>query len=294
MAKLLLKTHMSTLYFSISKLSEFCEIKTPEFIIHGIPWKMHIYKCEEENALAVFLLCMKKGDSWEVPACFKMYLLPFNNKEPRVQHTSPFVFHKDEDQFGLPEFIKWDELLSDENEFVKNDTIELKIEVKVENPNNSKRAALTFETIDKSCNCGSLAVFQLTVKNIENLMAVHSPQFNLRGLPWDFAIHREQKDTLGIILFAKKSNRSVPCMVTMTVKLLSTENNDVETFHTAVVQRPGSVEIEDIIPWGELMKPENGFVNNNSITLEVEIKAIIPKSNAPRRSNGQKRPYSSV
>lgn len=285
---------MTVLHFAISPISKLTSIWSPEVFIHGIPWQIQVCKNQEEHSLAVYLRCAKKDGSsdWEVPACFTMYLLPIGDDKPaHKNHISPYVFHPTGCSFGIPVFIEWADLMNVENKFVRDDTIQLKIEITAEDPNFLAKSILNFDCIDKSCDCGSLATFRLTVENMENLMTVHSPKFNLRGLPWDLTVYKEQTSTLGVMLEAKKSSKKVSCEMTMSVKLVSSKNDvdPVEKSLTNHVQWPGNIEIPDVIPWDELCNPENGFVNNQSTTLEVELKA-----GKPEKPKSLKRLYSSV
>lgn len=69
----------------------------------------------------------------------------------------------------------------------------------------------------------------------------------------------------------------------MSVTLLSS-NDDVDPMKYSVesqVQWPGVLVLENVLSWDEVSKPENGYVNNNSITLEVKIKADKPEGDVP-------------
>lgn len=294
MAKMMLNSQMSVLQFAVSPISKLTSIWSPEVFIHGIPWQIQICKNHKERSLAVYLQCTKKDgpSDWAVPACFTMYLLPFSDdKAPLKNHISPYVFHPAGFSFGIPVFIQWDDLFKADNKYVKNDTIQLKIEITAEDPNSVNKSVLIIDCIDKSCDCGSLATFLLTVVNVENLMTVHSPRFFLRNLPWDLTVYKDQSSTLGVMLEAKKSPKKVLWKMTLSVKLLSSKQNvaPIEKSLTDKVQWPGNIEIFDVIPWDELVKPENGFINNHAAILEVEIKA-----GKPEKPISSKRLYSSV
>lgn len=57
---------------------------------------------------------------------------------------------------------------------------------------------------------------------------------------------------------------------------------------------PGNIEIPDFIPWDELMKPENGFIINHSVTLVVEVKVGKSEEELQKRLKNLKRRYSAV
>lgn len=289
MAKASVKSQTLTLHMDISPISKLTMARSREVFIHGIPWEVQV--CKEKNLLKVHLYCTKKHNSsvWTVPACFTIHLLK-DEKTAITEHVSPYVFNPAKFAFGV-ELIQWDELLR----YVRDDKIELKLEITVEDPNCSNRSVLQLETIDKSCDCGSLSItiFRLTLTKVKNLMAVHSPKFVLRGMPWDFTVYKYQlqSPTLGIMLEPKDSTKKNSFKMTMSVKLVSFENykHSVETSTTDQVKWPENLDIDCITTWDELLKPDNGFVNNNSITLEVEIKASNTES---RCSKNLKRPHS--
>lgn len=276
--------------FTISRISKLTTINSQKVFMFEIPWQFQVTKNQEENSLGIFLQCLKEGDSsnWAVPGCFATYLLSSKAKaSPLENHTAPFVFNPTSISFGLPAFIQWDDLLNAEHGYVKNDTIRLKIEMTIGNPDYPDRATLQFESQDTSRNRDSLAKFRLTVENVENLMAVHSKTFNLKHLPWGFTVYKEKEYSLGIVLEAKNARWKNPCEMTMSVKLLSTKS-DIEKSCTQHFKEPATTEIEDVVEWDDLLDPEKGFVNDNSITLEVQVEAV----EAAELERAQKRPHS--
>lgn len=298
MVNALVKSQTSTLHMVISSISKLTKVQSPKVCIHGISWKVKAFKNEENTLPTVCLYCTKKADStdWSVPVKFTMHLLPFNDDiNVRKYHSPPFVFSPSKSAFGI-QFIEWDELLKGENKYVQDDTIELKFEIMAEHPNYLDKSVLKFEVIDKSCNYDSHANFRLTVTNVKNLIAVRSPQFILCGLFWDLTVSKCPKSTLGIMLDSNKLPKKVSCKMTMTIKLLSSKDgiNSIEKSGVDQMQWPKKPRITEIASWDEMMKPQNGFVNNSSIILEVEIYAAKPQGDVPDRTKHLKRPHLSV
>lgn len=126
---------------------------------------------------------------------------------------------------------------------------------------------LDFETIDGSCDKGCMARFRLTVTNIQNLKSVRSPDFKLGRIIWSLIVLRNSSN-LGIYLHGNKS-----CKIEIIVQLNSTDDS-----HQIMRQQIQKIEahdgfyINDLIPWDELLKSENKFIQNNSVEIEVEIK----------------------
>lgn len=283
---------MSAVQMEIASISKLDEIWSPEVFINGIPWRVIVRK--DENWLVAYLKCAKEDDTsnWTVPAGAKIELLTFSDDTDAVtEYIDPNVFSLLNNLYGAG-IIQWDKLLNDENKYVKNDTIRLNIEITTEDPNYLERSILKFENIDDSQNCWSNATFRLTLSNVGNLMAVRSPRFLICGLPWELTVYKCRKPYLCISL-SNKSFRKASCTMTMSIKLLSTKN-DVDPIEDSREDKLGNreiLEIEDVIPWDDLLKPENGFVNNGSITLEVKVKAENPEGDIPNigQSNVAKR-----
>lgn len=298
MANLTIKHRMSVwnvFDLTISSVSKLTDNWSSEVLIDEIPWSINVCKDDEEKSLGVYIQC-KKADSldWALPAQFMVYLFSFKeNKYTLCEGHGPHVFRSTDNNIGTSALIQWNDLFNDERRYVKDDMIKIMIYIMVENRNISNPAILTFETVN---SCGSLGIFELTVKNIANLLAVSSPTFNLRDLPWEFRVYRNGYDLLGISLDTEASFREISFDVTMSVNLVSSKNDvdSIKRQNTNDIQFSKSIDIDDIILWDELMKPENGFVNNNSITLAVEVKIIKQKCSEPKRSKGVKRLHSSV
>lgn len=115
-------------------------------------------KMKRKIRFLFFLHCSKKDKSsnWIVAAEATIQLLPVDGvNDALVHHISSFVFGSLRHTYGYPILIGWDHLLKIGSKFVRDDTIKLKMEIMAENPNDVNRSILKFETIDKSCDCGS-------------------------------------------------------------------------------------------------------------------------------------------
>lgn len=132
----------------------------------------------------------------------------------------------------------------------------------------NNESSLNFETIAGRCDVGCIARFRLTVCNIQNLTSVRSPDFKLGRVMLSLIIFQNDSN-LGIYLHGNKS-----CKLEMLVQLNSTCNhmNFVQRQQTQKIEAHGGLCINDLIPCDELFKPENGFVHNNCVEIEVEIK----------------------
>lgn len=132
----------------------------------------------------------------------------------------------------------------------------------------SSESTLSFETIDGNCENGCMARFRLTVKNIENLISVRSPEFKLGSIMWSIIVFKNYPN-FGIYLHGNK-----PCNSKMAVQLISSHENmqTVQRQQNQNIRAHGGLCMNDFILWDELLKIENKFVQNHCITIEVEVK----------------------
>ncbi|XP_055297306.1 uncharacterized protein LOC129565945 isoform X2 [Sitodiplosis mosellana] len=271
-------------FLKIANISKLETIWSPEEMVHGIPWKIKVTKTtsEEEQRLGVYLCCAitDKSPDWSHVAAATFKLQPLSgNKSGITRGIEPYVFDSSGIGYGNASFIKWSELLNAENNYVKDDTLTLDITIEAANPKNPSK--LLFATIEKSCVESCSSKYRLNVTNIDNLMAVKSSQFKVRNLPWLFMVYKDLSH-LRVSLHCRSPSTEISCKLEVLLKLISSKK-DVKPIEpapqTAVLKNYGVLTVGKIISWDELVKPENGFVNDNSIVMEVEVRAS--KSEVP-------------
>lgn len=187
-------------------------------------------------------------------------------------NLSPYVFNnKGINSFGNASFIGWNELFDIEKCYVKDDAIRLNITIEVVDPDDPNKSILTFERIYQSCAEICRSIFQIKISNINNLMAVRSPKFINDVLPWDLTVLNDTSlKNLDVRLV--KNNESSKKM-NVSIKLVSANEqiNYNKKFEGIVFQPSENRTYKTLLSWDELIKPENGFVNDNSITIQVEV-----------------------
>lgn len=267
----------------IPGINQLKSIWSPEMSIHGIRWNVILRKETDDNdkaSLGVHLHCAKDVSSnWSLAGSASFKLLPFSKDiNPLEYHISPTVFDSSHNTVGESEFISWNDLFDGAKHYVKNDAIQLQINVTAEDPNDPNRSRLNFDCIGKCCEIGSLAIFRQSVTNIENLMAVRSPKFTLRGLPWVLQISRDRLSYVGVSLDLGENIENISYKMTMSIKLMSSKNGvrPIEKCDTAEHKCTMELNVVKVMSWDELLKPENGFVNNDCITFEIELNAGKP------------------
>lgn len=301
MATLNEKSH--AIQITIAQVSKLESVYTSKVVVHGIPWKVKIFKVgtakadtdsddsddsddEDDNSwLAARLICANKDDSlrWSIAGAVSFKLLPFIYGANALEvNCTPSVFNcMSLKGFNSIRLIRWNDLFDKNSKYVKDDdTIDLQINIKAENPNDPSRSRIELKCYEEGCDCGSSATFRLIVKNISNLMAVRAPRFDLRGLSWNIVVGRDaSREVLFAQLYFDELTKEISCPVTWTIKLLSSKAdiNPIEETLTESVFKSTDFLAMDILAWNELFKPENGYVRNDSITLEVNIETYKPR-----------------
>lgn len=262
--------------FSVSGISKLTTGFSPEVSLHGIPFKIKVAKCQQ--SLGVYLHCSNTDthSNWTTAACATIKLLPISADQPIIErYLAPHVFRRFSCICGINTFIQWNDLV---NKYVKGDTIQLEAKIEAEDPNGMNRSALDFNI----CNFSNEATLQLTVRNVANLMAVQSPVFIVCGMPWYIAV-RKDGTHLGVVLISDSRSKQASCRVKMCVKLVSSKGsaNSIEKTVRKTIKWPTVLNLSKMASWAQMLKPENGFVDGNSITLKVEIKSDEGGANIP-------------
>lgn len=272
--------------FEIPRVSKLDEVWSPEFMVQGIPWEIKFRKENKEakEFLGIFLHCVKKDQPphWTHAASAFVKLLSFSDTQNAIERNlGPYVFDGTEFGYGDTEFIGWDNLFVAENDYVKDDTIKFKIGIQAEPfQNQINRSELILETLGKSgANCCQTK-FRLTLSNIKHFMAVRTDSFVLCDLPWDLTVYKDHSSNLSVRSQRIQSPNLTPCKTKMAVKLLSKKVNmkPIEQIQIKNIGSLQTIETNNFLSWDQLFKSENGFVENNSITLEVEMKGDINSS----------------
>lgn len=267
-----------TIRLKVPNISNLDEIWSSEDYIYGIPWQIKVKKkiLNAEPSLGVFLHCTKKNVSadWTQVASATIELLSFgDNVNPVVHNLEPFIFDNSRIGSGIFSLIKWCDLFDDTKNYVKNDAIILDVKIMPENPSEEKKSRMIFEISYKCCEKNGLAEFRLVVTNIEDLMVVRSPRFIYRNVDWYFIVYKDSSNHLGLYLSQKSAPENFSCELNMAIKLVSTkpEKRPIEKNRTKNIGYNMYFVMNNLVSWEELLKTENCFVQNNSITIEVKL-----------------------
>lgn len=259
----------------IDQISQLEWVESPGGTVQGQPWNVCVRKDlrNGKHSLEIHLRSAKRPApyNWRYVAWAKIKLLSFSDEKNIVEKRfAPCVFKANGNEGGFSSTILWSDLFDSEKGYVKDDVINIEIEIEAENQNKINKSKLEIERIDRIKENTCAAVVHLVVSNINNLMAVMSTDFVLQNVIWDLTVLKNSSN-LQLRLQHEKSEDSLK--VTMAAKLVSSKENvpSIEKVCETNIENNEVVDLCEIISWGELLKPENGFVENDSIKLEVKI-----------------------
>ncbi|XP_055297489.1 uncharacterized protein LOC129566024 [Sitodiplosis mosellana] len=266
---------------TIPNISNLDRIQSSEIVILGIPWQVEIFK--EDTCMGVSFRCAKKDNSsqWSYAAETSVKLLSFDrNQSAFEKQYDPYIFCNVKPARIDKYFISWANLFEANNKSVKNDTIQLEFKIKVADPNDVKKSIMIFKPLYKCCEDSVVSVFKLTVTNIDALMAVRTPSFIMRNNPWALIVYKGWSNSLFAGLLT--GNDFISCNVRVLFKLMSSKANvgSKEVILTESMFTDNSPAMRGLVSWKDLFDAQNGFVNNNSVVIEVEIIMGKPKGTA--------------
>lgn len=174
-----------------------------EFLVQGIPWKVSLFV--KFGYLIGSLQCNKsQNETWSHPVLTSFTLLSFGDKTKHIQFPAePFVCNQKYNSV-CTKIIKWLDLFAADNNYVKNDAINLEIEIVPADPDDDKASVLQFENVPQICE--ECTKKHLVILNIDNLMAVRSPDFEIKQLSCFLSIVKDSSNRICVGLFLEKRN----------------------------------------------------------------------------------------
>lgn len=264
---------------NISKLNG--HVWSREVLIHGVPWKIYAYKnvLKPKPSLGLLLHCAKSGSTshWSHVASATFELLSFKSEcSTQKFDTRPYVFDHSNRYYGFKNIIRWADLFDAENNYVKDDTIHMQIEIYAE-ANTAK--VTSFERINENCYEEGSAAFRVTVSNVECLVAVKTAEFVLQKIPCELVLFKHSNN-LSIKLFLKQSHsvsQNFSFFIELTADLVSSNvgSNRCGKAHGSIGRYKHGIRIPQLVPWDDLLQPRNGFIKDGAITIELEIKTEL-------------------
>lgn len=254
---------------SVPKISTFKSIYTPEVMVYNIPWKVQIakFRIDDVEWLGAYLYCAKENMTLDssYAATLLLKLMPFDEHMNAVERRiAPHVFKTTSPWWGTSTWIRWNDLLDTNKKYVKNDAIKLDITIEMSDPNDENKSDVIFENVHKSCEKGCSAIHRMAITNVENLLAVQSPDLMLTDEPIQLEIYKHSAQ----LFISLQSDGDKTIKKRVTISLISSKSTkSIQQVRTC----ENLYESKVITSWNNLMKPENGFIESNSITLQIDI-----------------------
>lgn len=294
--------------FSVSNIStlQYENCKSSDLVVlRGFPWCIELRRFatksndSSEDTIGIGLICKNTDDTpnWSCSASAVIKLRSFSPDEPSRTHIlEPSIFSAERRSRVLKKFINWTDLIDASKNYVNDDKIELDINIKVGVPNTTN--LMDFVTMDTCCANTTMIKFRLQLNKIEELMIVQSPPFTVRNMPWEMYFSQVEKigfhGYLKIALCCKHKDASSKwsCETTLTVRLLTQQQN-MDAFERSIdlcvmCNEKPMLEMRKFIAWNQLIDPQNGFVENDAILLDIEIKTgkikFVPPKPKERRT----------
>lgn len=302
----IVSTSESSFRLKVTNITKLEQAITPVHVVQDIPWQIKVFanKIQPNNnnkSLGISLICATSDptQSWSQAASFSCALVPFDGTANVMKRVSePQAFNCNTKSITISSVVEWSDLMDVAKNLVNADAIQLDIVVDAVDPNDTQQSMLLFENTAKCCENDCFAEFKLTVVNVKHLMAVRTPKFLLRGLLWDFSIYKDSSAHLAIQFGLCTTSNKVSCNIKMTSKLNTSKKNikPIEYVDTKTLQRSQMTLMQKLITWKRLLDAKNGFVENDAITLQIEIKVDKPQlvdenigTNAMRATSTSKR-----
>lgn len=257
-----------TFPLTIPNISKLERVQSSEILICGVPWQVEFFK--EGGWLKILYRCAKKDNSsqWSYAVQTSVKLLSFHPDQSAMEKLyEPHIFCNMEPTL-ICHCTTWSSF-DVTNNYVKYDAIKLEVNIKVADPNNPNKSIIVFEPLDKCCGGSSVAEFRLTVTNIDTLTAVQTPVFMMRNIPWILIVHKSRSNDLCVGL--STTSEHICCSVRTSFKLISTKLSKQEIQLNYSFRRTLRY-IRKLSSWEDLLKPQNGYVNNDSVVIEVNIR----------------------
>lgn len=280
-------------FFITFNVKDFIEHRTEIFHVHGNPWMFRLKKSHfpqnNEEWLSFYLHSAIENESsdWSVNASCAVLLTSKAGQKPVRGYIGSAAYYQNNLKWGKSGLISWKHLIDSKKGYVKNNECKLEIIVK-----SSQRQDLTkenffnIEQIHNCCKECSKGVFRLTVKKINNLIGICTPEFTINSLKWRLSLGEYDKGTnsgihpnkslrLKLHNIAPEEEQEWSCQTTMKCTLTSA-NPNVKSFVVKTSDREFNehthIQGLTLLKWEDLMDRGNKYLKNGSFSLEVKIK----------------------
>lgn len=270
---------------TIKKIDELKSIRSSPVIVQDLPWQIELYRREakDENSidtLSIYLHCLSNNKlQWFCGAMATVRLQSFKNNRPSLLNAiQPWVFCADELVWSCKGFIRWADLFDANNGYVKNNQIVIDVKISAR-----KFPHINDRSLQYSTNARNSAKLSFQIAHVSDLMAAATSAFDFSGLQWKIVVRRKQfvdgdswsQAYLSVDLYCATNQSSKWKRKIFTKFTLKSEHDaHVQSFDEA--KKYGNScrnrGISKFLLWSTLMARRNGYVVNDSITMDVEIR----------------------
>lgn len=194
---------------------------SPKVVVRGTSWKFKILKTISagKEQLIIYLYCVEKDvlKNWWQQVCATVKLLSFNHNVKPIENCIKSYIFESSSLHKCIKVIYWDELFDKSKDYVRDDVIMLEFKIEAYIPNFKES---NIEQI------GSSHLFRVTIKSIDNMMAIHSSPFKLLGARLCLSGFKSNFNQIGVCLKPLGKSKKFPIDITMSLKLLGTESRE--------------------------------------------------------------------
>ncbi|CAG5100966.1 Similar to USP7: Ubiquitin carboxyl-terminal hydrolase 7 (Homo sapiens) [Cotesia congregata] len=250
------------------------------FIAYDLAWKIlvkppSIIVPVEPKGIGLFLQCNNEvySDTWSCRARAVLGIRSRTEKnDDTISRTIEHTFCSKRNTAGWDSLVLWKDLLDAGKQYIKDDSIIVQAHVSPEEFN----------------LCAYLSVreatFWFTVKNISTLNEIQSslPCF-IANMPWKIRIGPVKingQKSLSFFLNCNETNNLIAwsCNADAELRILPC-NDDQKPFTRKLFPRIYSVGhdswgTKNFIMWDDLVNPEKGFIEDDSVIFEAYVKVI--------------------
>lgn len=258
------------MYLHVPGMSHLKEFWSKDIRVKRIPFKVRV--TVDKKHLKVFLKCIKSKDEiWSHAVFARFDLFSFQDKADERRFAQTNVCDQDNRSFG-GQLIDVDDLFSIRKHYVQNNMITIKVLIQPANPDDPNASVLLMQNSSPNCEKSCCIKKRITISNIDNLQAVRSPIFQIQN--WQCSILvLKSSDVLALQPTFKYKPESMICSMSMHVTLISSKpKTDITKIWKGTITPPKAEEISfNMNDFEHLMDPQNEFVEENTIVLEVEF-----------------------
>lgn len=292
MATKFAKKQCGDLRIKIQNIDQLEATKTPNFRIQYVLWSISIAKIKEpetnRESIWLYLSCKEHMESshseWAFAATASFKLMSHTDKRHTVERIiSPSIFNSKNPTFGI-ELVQWFLLFNTNNDYIENNSITLDTKIITKNLSdmNIEWRTMFDWTLEKP-----QTKFQIKIKDVSNLVIVRSSKFLIDGILFVIDVSKVRRyvnelagheSYLAVYLRCiRDDNRSDwSCKTRASFKLISSEQNVEQKIRFDDEYDEFDCDnmcwgYGDFLLWRDLMNSSYGYVNNDSILLEVEI-----------------------